>query len=151
MEKNYYQLFGIAQTASLDEIKKSYRILALKYHPDKHGGDQKYEQIFKKINHIYEVLSDDDKRSRYDYELNNISLDEQALNAENFDPRDFKSAYVSSDPFRPMWESKKPYGNAPPPRAYRPLGIKDYLRWLYYILFALFWFGLMLYLHLRQT
>jgi len=149
MEKNYYQLFGIAQSASLDEIKKSYRILALKYHPDKHDGDPKYEQIFKKINHIYEVLSDDTKRSQYDYSLNNMSLDEQALNAEDFDPRNFKSAYVSSDPFRPMWESKKPSRMEPTRATYKRSWLREYVRWGIRIIFWLSWLGFLIYLRVR--
>lgn len=62
MSDNYYEILEISKTASQDEIKKAYRKLALKYHPDK-GGDQ---ENFKKINEAYQVLSDPQKRTTYD-------------------------------------------------------------------------------------
>jgi molecular chaperone DnaJ len=63
MAKDYYDILGISKGASDDEIKRSYRKLAQKYHPDKSGGD---EAKFKEINQAYEVLSDKKKRSQYD-------------------------------------------------------------------------------------
>lgn len=62
MAKDYYETLGIAKGASTDEIKKAYRKLAMKYHPDQ-GGDQ---EKFKEINEAYQVLGDDAKRSQYD-------------------------------------------------------------------------------------
>ena len=67
---NYYQIFDINQNSSHDEIKKAYRRLANKYHPDKHNGDLCYESKFKQINYIYKVLSDPQRRINY-----NISLE----------------------------------------------------------------------------
>lgn len=61
--KNYYEILGIAKSATDDEIKKAYRKLAHKYHPDKQGGD---EAKFKEINEAYQVLSDKTKRQQYD-------------------------------------------------------------------------------------
>src|SRR3990167_11495878 len=63
MSKNYYELLGIAKNAPRDEIKKAFRTLAHKYHPDKKGGDEKK---FKEVNEAYSVLSDDKKRAEYD-------------------------------------------------------------------------------------
>jgi curved DNA-binding protein CbpA len=70
MEKTYYEKFGIKENASLLEIKRAYRKLALKYHPDRNGGDKKAENIFKQVNNIYETLSDIESRKKYDVELN---------------------------------------------------------------------------------
>lgn len=63
---DYYSTLGISKGASQDEIKKAYRKLALKYHPDKNPGDKEAEKSFKKISEAYEVLSDDQKRRMYD-------------------------------------------------------------------------------------
>jgi len=64
--KDYYKALGVKKNASADEIKKAYRKLARKYHPDVNKGDKASEEMFKDINEAYEVLSDDDKRAKYD-------------------------------------------------------------------------------------
>jgi len=64
--KDYYQILGISKKASADEIKKAYRKLARKYHPDLNQGDKKAETRFKEVNEAQEVLSDPEKRSKYD-------------------------------------------------------------------------------------
>jgi DnaJ family protein B protein 4 len=66
MKKEYYQLLQVAETATTEEIKKAYRKLALKYHPDKNPGDAVAQQKFVEINQAYDTLSDPDKRRRYD-------------------------------------------------------------------------------------
>lgn len=63
MSKNYYDLLGIQKSATADDIKKAFRVMAHKYHPDKKGGD---EAKFKEVNEAYSVLSDEKKRSEYD-------------------------------------------------------------------------------------
>jgi curved DNA-binding protein len=64
--RDYYQTLGVGRNASEDEIKKAYRKLAMKYHPDRNRGQKGAEDKFKEINEAYEVLSDQQKRARYD-------------------------------------------------------------------------------------
>jgi molecular chaperone DnaJ len=65
-KRDYYSLLGIDRTASAEEIKKSYRKLAMKYHPDKNPGNKKAEDTFKEITEAYETLSDPKKKEMYD-------------------------------------------------------------------------------------
>jgi len=65
-EKDYYDILGVKKTASDDELKKAYRTLAKKYHPDKNKGNKEAENKFKEISEAYAVLSDKEKREQYD-------------------------------------------------------------------------------------
>lgn len=65
-KRDYYEVLGVSKGASEDEIKKAYRQSAKKYHPDLHPGDKECEEKFKEVNEAYEVLSDKDKKARYD-------------------------------------------------------------------------------------
>ena len=65
-KRDYYEVLGVAKNATADEIKKAYRKMAIKYHPDKNPGDKEAEEKFKEAAEAYSVLSDADKKARYD-------------------------------------------------------------------------------------
>lgn len=82
--KDYYELLGISRTATPEEIKKAYRKLALKYHPDRNKDNKAAEEKFKKISEAYAVLSDKEKRQQYD----------------TYGSSDFQQRYSQEDIFR---------------------------------------------------
>src|SRR5215217_6918584 len=65
-KRDYYEILGVGRTAAPDEIKKAYRKTAMQFHPDRNPGDKAAEEKFKEAAEAYEVLSDTDKRKRYD-------------------------------------------------------------------------------------
>ncbi|HEX7736164.1 MAG TPA: J domain-containing protein [Ktedonobacteraceae bacterium] len=92
--KDYYKVLGVAKEASTDEIKKAFRKLARKHHPDVNPGDKKAEEKFKEINEAYEVLSDPDKRKKYD----TLGPNWQEQFGPQFNRRPYANAYRSASP-----------------------------------------------------
>src|SRR5271170_5890256 len=64
-KRNYYEVLGVGREATPEELKRAYRKLALKYHPDKNPGDKEAEEKFKELGEAYEILSDQQKRATY--------------------------------------------------------------------------------------
>lgn len=84
--KDYYQVLGVDKQASEKEIKKAYRKLATKYHPDKNPDDKAAEEKFKEITEAYEVLSDPEKRKKYEQ----LGANWEAFQQSGFDPNQFQ-------------------------------------------------------------
>ena len=65
-QRDFYEVLGVSRSASLDEIKSSYRKMAMQFHPDRNPGDKESEDKFKEAAEAYEVLSDENKKAKYD-------------------------------------------------------------------------------------
>lgn len=96
--KDYYKILGIDKKASQDEIKKAFRALAVKYHPDKNPDNKEAEEKFKTINEANEVLSNAEKRKKYDELGENWQQHEQANNQRTGNPNN--QGYSQGDPRR---------------------------------------------------
>ncbi|BBK76086.1 MULTISPECIES: J domain-containing protein [Clostridium] len=70
--KDYYKILGVSETSSKDEIKKAFRSLAKKYHPDRNGNDENAIKKFQEVNEAYEVLSNEDSKKSYDEKKTNF-------------------------------------------------------------------------------
>lgn len=104
MGKDYYNILGVDKTATKDDIKKTYRKLAMEYHPDKNPGDKVKEERFKDISEAYSVLIDDEKRSKYDRFGN--------VNGQDFNMNDFMGGINFDDIFGGFgFDFGNPFGN----------------------------------------
>ncbi len=83
--KDYYKILGISKTATADEVKKAYRKLAIKYHPDKNPNDKAAEEKFKEVNEANEILKDDKKRKEYDGLAEDYKNYQQSGGKQGFD------------------------------------------------------------------
>ena len=66
IKRDYYEILGVGRDCSADDLKRAFRKLAMQYHPDRNAGDEQAEEKFKEAAEAYEVLSDQQKRQRYD-------------------------------------------------------------------------------------
>jgi len=87
--KDYYKILGVERNASPEEIKRTYRKLAMKYHPDRNPGNKQAEEKFKEINEANEVLSDPEKRARYDQLGDSYFRWQQTGGRDNFNWEDW--------------------------------------------------------------
>jgi DnaJ-class molecular chaperone len=102
---DYYSILEVTKTASDAEIKKSYRKLALKYHPDKNGGDSSAEEKFKQISEAYQILSDSKKRAEYDLKQNPFANGQNRGGGFGFD--DFIKNTFRDEGFRSRANQRK--------------------------------------------
>ncbi len=92
VNKDYYDILGVKKNAELNDIKKAYKRLAIKYHPDRNKGDKILEEKFKEVKEAYEILSDSKKRSMYD------QYGHSAFNQDNYSSN-YDSDFTSSNDF----------------------------------------------------
>ena len=91
-KRDYYEVLGVSKDASADEIKKAYRQLGKKYHPDVNPGDKEAEEKFKEVGEAYAVLSDPDKRRQYD-QYGHAAFENGGAGGMDFSSMDFSSMF----------------------------------------------------------
>ena len=115
--ENYYDILGVSKNITTEELKKVYRKLAKKYHPDANVGNVKAEEMFKKISKAYEILSDETSRAKYDRELDgkftNINNNKKASNNKNTGNinEDIFNKFNGFNVFEQAFRTKEEYKN----------------------------------------
>lgn len=100
---NYYSVLGVNAETPLEEIKRSYRKLALRFHPDKNPGDAEAEAKFIEINEAYDVLSNEEKRKTYDQSLHGSHQNNESKKADNV--RKARQGDFSMNDFEGMFQN----------------------------------------------
>lgn len=135
--KDYYYILGLKPSATTEDIKKAYRKLSLKFHPDKNDGDEFFTERFKEIQEAYSVLTDSSKRQNYDNAKSRNTSNESQNSGTNYTPeieyfRANKSSFEYDEEITFSWKiinadkaTLKPFGPVPPigQKTYR---IKDF-------------------------
>ncbi len=119
VSKNHYQVLGVSATAPAADIKRAYRRLAIALHPDKHGGDPRYEEQFKAVAVAYGVLSDPDRRAQYDFLLLQVARRAAELRAQP------AGAATPAAPSRTPYGAPTPGPGAAPLRTRPPAGRRE--------------------------
>ncbi|WP_297880841.1 DnaJ domain-containing protein, partial [uncultured Campylobacter sp.] len=91
MEEDYYEILGVSEDSKIDEIKSKYRKLAFKYHPDRNPDNENASEKFRKISEAYEILSDNEKREKYDKKRKESNL--KADKKENRNFNEYKNTF----------------------------------------------------------
>lgn len=117
-KSDYYKVLGIEKSASTDEIKKAYRTLAMKYHPDRNPGNKDAEEKFKEATEAYEVLGDSQKRSQYD-QFGHAGMNNNMGGAGNMNMDDIFEQFgdIFGSMFGPGTQSRKRRAQGPQPQA----------------------------------
>jgi curved DNA-binding protein CbpA len=135
--KDYYYILGLKPNATTEEVKKAYRKLSLKFHPDKNDGDEFFTERFKEIQEAYEILADSLKRSNYDNQKNRATNYNQNSSGSNFNPdieyfKSNKASFEYDEEITFTWKTinadkviLKPFG-AVPPIGQKTYKIKDF-------------------------
>src|SRR3954462_6571119 len=108
-KRDYYHVLGLEKTATADEVKKAYRQLAVKYHPDKNPGDKTAEEKFKELGEAYEALSDPQKRAAYD-QYGHAAFDKRPGHARQSDEQ--TTEQPGGERVRSRWDAFGAYNTA---------------------------------------